>query len=145
MKTKLLLITSFFLLALNSCTTVKLVPDYSEKIENEIIETQKKNTDLYNELLALKEADRKYENFEKKYLAIESNINSIVFQTNQREKNVNFVVMTKNLSDLFLKYKEAHKEKTVLIKGEIESYKEKMDGLYAPMLMAEKTLKNIKK
>ena len=60
MKTKILVFTTCLLISLSSCISVKLVPDYSEAIENQIIETQKQNEKLYMELLEQSEDKRTY-------------------------------------------------------------------------------------
>ena len=82
------------LLIIVSACRVTFVPDYSESIEKQIIATQKMNEKLYSDMLATAAANRDYENFEKAYAEIESNINSLVFQMQAREKNTDFVAMT---------------------------------------------------
>lgn len=144
MKTKILVLTSFLFIVLNSCISVKLVPDYSEAIETQIIETQKQNERLYTDLLELPEKNRTYESVSKEYLDIESNINSILFQYQTREKNEDFVKMAKLLKDNFSQYKKEHKDKKTLKDGEIALYTSYINGFWQPLLTAEKALKNIK-
>lgn len=144
MKTKILVLTSCLLIALSSCISVKLVPDYSEIIENQIIETQKQNEKLYTELLELPEDKRTYTSVSKQYVEIESNINSILFQYQTREKNEDFVKMAKLLKDNFLQYKKEHKDKKTLNDGQISLYIAYINGFWQPLLTAEKALKNIK-
>lgn len=144
MKTKILVLTSCLLIALSSCISVKLVPDYSEIIENQIIETQKQNEKLYTELLELPEDKRTYSSVSKQYVEIESNINSILFQYQTREKNEDFVKMAKLLKDNFLQYKKEHKDKKTLNDGQISLYIAYINGFWQPLLTAEKALKNIK-
>ena len=145
MKTKIVALLSFIVFSLNSCMTVQLVPDYSETIEKQIIETQKLNEKLYLEILAQPEAQRTYANFEKKYLDIESNINSLFFQINNRKKNADFVVMMSKLKDNFVQYKEEHKAKGTLNDGEIKIYIRYINDFYNPLLISEKALKTVKK
>jgi hypothetical protein len=144
MKTKILILTSFVIFALSSCVSVKLVPDYSETIENQIIETQKQNEKMYIELLAKKEEDRTYISTSKQYLEVESNINSILFQYQSREKNEDFVKMAKLLKDNFIQYKKEHQDKKTLNDGEINLYIAYINGFWQPLLTSEKALKNIK-
>lgn len=144
MKTKILVYTSCLLLALSSCVSVQLVPDYSEAIENQIIETQKQNERLYINLLELPESKRTYESVSEEYLEIESDINSILFQYQAQEKSEDFVKMTKQLKDNFLQYKKEHKDKKTLNEGQIILYTSYINGFWRPLLMAEKALKNIK-
>lgn len=144
MKTKILVYTSCLLLALSSCVSVQLVPDYSEAIENQIIETQKQNERLYINLLELPESKRTYETVSEEYLEIESDINSILFQYQAQEKSEDFVKMTKQLKDNFLQYKKEHKDKKTLNEGQIILYTSYINGFWRPLLMAEKALKNIK-
>jgi len=144
MKTKILVFTSCLLISLSSCISLKLVPDYSEAIENQIIETQKQNEKLYIELLDQPENQRTYSSVSKQYLEIESNINSILFQYQTREKNEDFVKMAKILKDNFMQYKKEHKDKKTLSDGEISLYVAYINGFWQPLLTAEKALKNIK-
>jgi len=144
MKTKILALTSCLFILLNSCVSVKLVPDYSEAIETQIIETQKQNEKLYLELLEQPENKRTYTSFSKEYLEVESNINSILFQYQTREKNEDFVKMAKLLKDNFNQYKKEHKDKKTLSDSEISLYIAYINGFWQPLLTAEKALKNIK-
>lgn len=144
MKTKILVFTSCFLISLSSCISVRLVPDYSEAIETQIIETQKQNEKLYIELLEQPQEKRTYNSVADKYLEVESNINSILFQYQAREKNEDFVKMAKLLKDNFLQYKKEHKDKKTLNDGEIAVYIAFINGFWQPLLTAEKALKNIK-
>lgn len=145
MKAKTLAILALVTFTINSCMTVQLVPDYSETIEKQIIETQKLNEKLYVEMLAQAVAGRTYSSFEKQYIEIESNINSLFFQINNREKNADFVVMMSKLKDNFIQYKEEHKAKGTLTDGEVKIYLRYINDFYNPLLISEKALKNVKK
>ena len=144
MKTKILVFTSCLLLSLSSCVSVKLVPDYSEALESQIIETQKLNEKLYIELLEQPEDKRTFESASKQYMEVESNINSILFQYQSREKKEDFVKMGQILKDNFLQYKKEHKNKKTLNDAEISLYISYINGFWQPLLTAEKALKNIK-
>jgi len=142
-----LVLMTVLLLIVAACRTT-FVPDYSEAIEKQIIASQKMNEKLYNDILATDLANRDYENFEKAYSEIESNINSLVFQMNTREKNTHFVAMTSNLKKKFLEYKNNHKglkdKGKKISDGELESYIDFMQAFYAPMLVAENALSKTK-
>ncbi|MEC4004880.1 hypothetical protein OX283_009455 [Flavobacterium sp. SUN052] len=145
MKTKIITLLFLIALLLNSCISLQLVPSYSETIEKQIIETQKLNEKMYTEILALPESKRNYENFEKQYIEIESNINSLFFQINNREQNSDFVVMMSELKTNFIQYKEEHKSKGTLKDGEINIYIKYINDFYKPILISEKALKTVKK
>lgn len=136
------------LLTLPSSCKVTFVPSYSEAIEKQIIETQKMNEKLYNDIKYASLSNREFENFEKQYSEIESNINSLVFQMHAREKNIDFLSMADNLKMNFLKYKKEHLDLKVkgkkMTDGEADSYIDYIQALYDPMLKAEKVLKNTK-
>jgi hypothetical protein len=144
MKAKLLILIFFNLILLNSCVSVKLLPEYSESLETEIIQTQKQNEKLYLELIELPEEDRTYANISKQYLEIESSINSILFQYQSRQKSEEFVKMAKLLKDNFKQYKTEHKDKKTLNTAEINLYISYINIFWQPILTAEKALKNIK-
>jgi SNF2 family DNA or RNA helicase len=144
MKAKLLILIFFNLILLNSCVSVKLLPEYSESLETEIIQTQKQNEKLYLELIELPEEDRTYANISKQYLEIESSINSILFQYQSRQKSEEFVKMAQLLKDNFKQYKTEHKDKKTLNTAEINLYISYINSFWQPILTAEKALKNIK-
>jgi hypothetical protein len=144
MNIKNLVYTFCLLISLSSCISVKLVPDYSEAIENQIIETQKQNERLYIELLEQPEEKRTYVSVSKEYLEVESNINSILFQYQVREKKEDFVKMGQLLKVNFMQFKKEHKDKKTLNDGEINLYIVYINGFWQPLLTAEKALKNIK-
>jgi len=123
---------------------VQLVPEYSEAIEQQIIDTQKQNEKLYLALLEQPVEKRTYTSVNNEYLEIESNINSILFQYQTREKNEDFVKMAKLLKDNFNQYKKEHKDKKTLTDGEISVYIAYINGFWQPLLTAERALKNIK-
>ena len=144
MRTKILALTSVFFIFFNSCVSVRLVPDYSEAMENQIVATQKQNEKLYLELLEQPVDKRTYSSFSNKYLEVESDINSILFQYQTREKSEDFVKMAKLLKDNFNQYKKEHKDKKTLTDGEISLYIAYINGFWQPLLTAERALKNIK-
>jgi hypothetical protein len=144
MKTKIIAFTSILLITLNSCVSIQLVPDYSEAIEKQIVDTQKLNEKMYLELLEQPEIKRTYISTTEEYLEIESNINSLLFQYQTREKNENFIKMINLLKENFIQYKMEHKTKITLNDGEIKLYIAYINGYWQPLLTAEKALKNIK-
>ncbi|HSD05793.1 hypothetical protein [Flavobacterium sp.] len=144
MRTKILALTSVFFILFNSCISVRLVPDYSEALENQIVATQKQNEKLYLELLEQPVDKRTYSSFSNKYLEVESDINSILFQYQTREKSEDFVKMAKLLKDNFNQYKKEHKDKKTLTDAEISLYIAYINGFWQPLLTAERALKNIK-
>ncbi len=144
MRLKALSFTALLLVTLSSCMTIQLAPSYSENIEKQIIETQKINEKLYLTLLSKPEGKRTYSDFEKEYIEIESNINSIYFQISNREKNTDFLIMINKLKDNFLQYKQEHREKVILKEGEIILYMRYINDFYVPLLFSEKALKTIK-
>lgn len=144
MKTRVALLLFLLVTTFQSCIRVQLVPEYSEAIERQIIETQKMNVKLYLTLLAKPVQQRTYESCESEYVNIESNINSLAFQLSIREKNKNFVVMIDKLKDNFSQYKKEHQEKITLNDGEIKIYMLYINDFYTPLLLSEKALLTIK-
>lgn len=137
-------ISIMILLTLVSCK-VSLVPDYSESLEKEIIATQKQNDKLYIDMLQTDESMRVFKFYEKEYSSIESEISSIEFQNNSREKSQDINIIIKNLKASFDNKMMYHKTKKTLSDGEIKVYQAEMNGFWLPLLTAEKALKSIKK
>lgn len=144
MKTKIVTLTSCLLLLLSSCVPVKLVPDYNEAYESQIIESQKLNEKLYLGLLEEPQEKRTYISVSEQYIEVESNINSLLFQYQVRDKKEDFLKMGQLLKDNFMQYKKEHKDKKTLSDGEITLYITYINSFWQPLLIAEKALKNTK-
>ena len=142
MKSKLIIL--FSLCIFYSCR-VLLVPEYSQALEKQITAGQKLNDQFYLDLQMMDQKDRTFESCKKKYVEIESEINSIMFQNKSRKKNDDMIAIVKTLKDKFVQYKTEHKTKTTLSDGEIKIYEEDIAALWLPLLVAEKALKKAKK
>jgi hypothetical protein len=129
------------LLALTSCR-VSLVPAYSEDIAKQIENTAKFTDRLYLEINDAAPADRAYKNFAEKYRDIEVEINSLIMKNKMRPKGESLVTISKNLLDIFLRYKDMHKEKdTTISNGVLELNRKFLQDQWTALLAAERGLK----
>ena len=143
---KALIIFIFFAtlaVGLNSCS-VHLVPQYNADIANQIINGAKMTDRLYLEMIDAPADKKNYALYSEKYIDTETEINSILFYNENREKAKDLAASAKILRDKFVQYKEDHKAKNVLSNGELKVYNEELKGFWAPLLIAEKALEHIK-
>jgi hypothetical protein len=143
MKTQKLLSGMLALLAFTACR-VTMVPDHNEALERQIITAQKANDRLYLDMLAVPETERKFELFISRYVEIESEINSILFQNKARQKSEDFVTITENLKNKFRQYKEEHKAAKTLKDAEITAYQAGITAMCKPLILAERSFKDVK-
>ena len=133
--------TVFLLIAtiINSCQ-VRLVPQYSAELESQIINGAKMTDKLYLEMIDAPDDKKNYSVYSEKYLDIETEINSILFKNQARDKAKDIIASVKILRDKFVKYKEDHKSKNKLSNPELILYNEDLKAFWAPVLVEERAL-----
>jgi hypothetical protein len=134
-------ITALICLAamINSCQ-VRLVPQYSAELENQIINGAKMTDKLYLEMIDAPDDKKNYSLYSERYLDIESEINSILFKNQAREKAQDIIASVKILRDNFVKYKQDHKTRNTLSNPELILYNADLRAFWAPVLVQEKAL-----
>ena len=121
---------------------VSLVPAYSDEIAKQIEITAKETDRLYLEIMDTDSSKRSYKNFAEKYRNIEVEIQSLLLKNKMRPKGNDLVVITKNLLDIFLRYKQMHKEKDASIQDALLVLNQKfLQDQWTALLAAEKGLK----
>ena len=83
---------------------------------------------------------KNYSVYSEKYLDIETEINSILFKNQARDKAKDIIASVKILRDKFVKYKEDHKSKNKLSNPELILYNEDLKAFWAPVLVEERAL-----
>jgi len=135
----------FILIAtIASSCQVRLVPQYSAELESEIIAGAKMTDRLYLEMIEAPADKKNYSLYSERYLDIETEINSILFKNEAREKAKDIIASVKILRDKFVKYKQDHKTRNTLSNPELILYNEDMKALWAPVLVEEKALSAVK-
>ncbi len=144
-KKQLLLLLTVLSLNLVSCS-IKIVPDYSSLLEEQIANGAKMNDKMYLDMLADDPQNATYLKYANRYSEIKAEINSIELRNNQRDNNKNMLAIVENLKNKFDEYEKDHKEKPdgLLPKGEIKSYQSGIKGFWLPLLKAEGGLKKAK-
>lgn len=126
--------------AVSSCR-VQLVPEYSSDIETQITNAAKMTDMLYLEIMDASADKKNYDLYADKYLAIETEINSILLKDQARPKAQDLVASVQKLHDYFVKAKEDHKNRNVLNNAELLIYNEQLKALWKPVLVEEMALK----
>ncbi|MEO6328918.1 MAG: hypothetical protein ABIO55_08300 [Ginsengibacter sp.] len=123
---------------------VRLVPQYSAELENQIINGAKMTDKLYLEMIDAPADKKNYLLYSEKYLDVETEINSILFKNEAREKAADIIKSVKILRDKFVKYKRDHKTRNSLSNPELILYNEDLKAFWAPVLVEEKALSAVK-
>lgn len=125
----------------SSCS-VTLVPEYNASLYQKIVTTAARNDRLYIDLLQSDTDHRAFSQYAKRYAAIETSIQSINLQYQARANNSVFLPILENIQNLFLKYKEEHKQHTApLTQAEIKVYQAYTRDYWKPLLIAENALR----
>ncbi len=99
---------------------------------------------LYLEMIDAPTDKKNYSLYSEKYLDIETEINSILFKNEAREKAKDIIASVKILRDKFVKYKQDHKTRNTLSNPELILYNEDLKAFWAPVLVEEKALGAVK-
>ena len=136
---------SLVFLTFSACT-ISLVPEYSAALESQITKTAKHNDKLYIQLLNAEPNKRSFSAFSDQYTDIEAEIHAIKLKNEIRNNHEAFTGIIQNLENAFIQYKNEHKNKmSPLTDSEIILYQNYIRDFWKPLLVAESSLKKIKK
>ena len=120
---------------------VTLVPDYDDSIAQEILETAKRVDKFYLDMLETtvnENGDRAYNKMVDSYVEIEVELASLLGKNKIRPLNENSIRICEITLELWIKYKEEHKEDNELSDGLIRLNRLTFSDLFYAMLVAEK-------
>lgn len=120
---------------------VTLVPDYDDSISHEILETAKRVDKFYldmQETTVNENGDRAYNNMVDSYVEIEIELSSLLNKNKIRPLNENSIRICEITLELWVKYKDEHKEDNELTDGIIKLNRLTFRDLFYAMLVAEK-------
>lgn len=127
-------------LLFNGCR-VTLLPDYDDSISQEILETAKRVDKFYLNMLetTVNENDeRAYNKMVNSYVEIEVELASLLSKNKIRPLNDNSIRICEITLELWVKYKNEHKEDNELSDGIIKLNRLTFRDLFYAMLVAEK-------
>ncbi|MDQ6901595.1 MAG: hypothetical protein M3139_01125 [Bacteroidota bacterium] len=128
---------------LNSCS-IHLVPQYNADLEQQIKDGAKLSDRLYLQMIVAAPDAKSFSLYEDKYLNVQVEINSILFQDEIRPKANDIVASVQKLRDYFTKAMEDHRSKKTLSNGELTIYHEQLQAFWRPVLIEEIALKKVK-
>jgi PBP1b-binding outer membrane lipoprotein LpoB len=120
---------------------VTLLPDYDDSIAQEILETAKRVDKFYLDMLETtvnENGDRAYNKMVDSYVEIEVELSSLLSKNKIRPLNENSIRICEITLELWVKYKEEHKEDNELSDGLIKLNRLTFSDLFYAMLVAEK-------
>lgn len=129
-----LIITTMMLLL--GCTA-KLVADYDDKIYKQTLSTAKLVDKFYISLLAVKEHNRKYQPYAKKYLGIENILRSLYSKNKSRKLNQESITISESILDLWIKYKTNHQSQNTYSNRNAQLDKNRLSRLFTSAANAE--------
>jgi hypothetical protein len=135
-----IVLISFGMLTLNSCR-VTFVPAYNAEISAQIDNTNKTVDKFYlsmQETTTAENNGRAYAKFTDQYVNIEVELNSLLNKNKIRPLNENSTRICEITLQLWIKYKEEHKQDNTLSNGLIKLNQKSFDDLFYAMQVAEK-------
>jgi hypothetical protein len=128
-------VLAFFVLT--SCR-ITLLPDYDDAIANQIEEDAKKVDKFYLVMLeTTKSGDRPYNEYVDSYVEIEVDLTALLTKNKIRPLNENSTRICEITLELWIKYKNEHKEDNDLTDGLIELNRKTFSDLFYAMQVAE--------
>jgi len=140
LQTDRLILIIVLALLLEGCR-VTLVPDYDDSIAQEILKTAKRVDMFYLDMLETTDnenGDRAYNKMVDSYVEIEVELASLLSKNKIRPLNENSIRICEITLELWVKYKEEHKEDNELSDGLIKLNRLTFNDLFYAMLVAEK-------
>jgi len=124
------------LLLFVSCT-VQYVAQYDESIKNEIIRIASEVNMFYVKLLETDEVERTYDIFQKDYLAIEVDLNTLLMRNKIRPLNEESIKQGEIALELWLADKEQHKINNNVSDFIINQHKNQFQRIFIAMALGE--------
>lgn len=130
-------LTIFIIFALLCECRVKLIADYDATVAEAIIKLAKDVDTFYAQLLETPGDKRDYNEFADKYLAIEVELRSLIIRNKVRPLNKESIGIAENTLELWLKYKNKHKEVNIYKDALAKQHRNRFDKLFTAMAVAE--------
>jgi hypothetical protein len=130
------LLVALALLVFSACS-VKLVADYDSVTYEEILRAGKKVDHFYGQLLEVPEKDRQYAKYSEKYVEIETDLRSLYMRNRSRPLNQESTEISRIILDLWVKYKQRHRERNAYSSGNAELDRTRFQRLFGSAADAE--------
>jgi hypothetical protein len=130
------LLAALVSLWLAACS-VQLVADYDSATYEEILRVAKKVDHFYGTLLEAPEKDRPYAKYSEKYVEIETDLRSLYLRNRSRPLNQESTEISRIILDLWVKYKERHRERNAYSSGTAKLDRARFQRLFGSAADAE--------
>ncbi len=91
-------------------------------------------------MLEVPDTERTYAHFAPRYIEIEVEINSLRMQNEARKKSGDILEQVDTLDKQLREYKNAHRQKGILSRGEAETFNDYMQSYWKTLLRTERNL-----
>ncbi len=136
------LLLLLLLLSNTQCRHTRL-PAYDPELYQQIITAAGKTDKLYIDLRLAQPAQRKYEQYSRRYATIEKSIRILSLQYEARPFNSRFLPILANIDTLFHRYREEHRlHPSQPSNAELLIYQTYLRSAWKPLMIAEQALKN---
>lgn len=132
-----------FMLAFAACR-VSLVPAYSAELETQIVNAAKNTDLLYLQMIEAPADKKNFSNWSDKYLAAETDINSILLKDQARTNDSDLIKPVIALRSYFINAMNDHKIRNTLSNAELLIYNEQLKAFWLPVLKEEIALSKAK-
>jgi hypothetical protein len=116
---------------------LRLVSRYDDNTQEQIFGCAKLVDQFYLELLEVDEAKRQYAKFADRYVAVEAEMNALVFRNKVRSLNEDSVDIAEGILKLWKKYKDRHKDKDTYSAGNVKLDQNRFARMFAYAARAE--------
>ena len=124
------------LIVISGCG-IHLIAPYNAETKKTIFQCAKQVDRFYGELLETNEQSRQYAKFSEAYVAIEAELNALVFRNKVRSLNTDSIDISERILKLWQKYKARHKEKDTYTTGNAELNRDNLARMFAYAVRAE--------
>lgn len=123
-------------LGLAACS-IQLVSDYDATTYEEILRVGKKVDHFYGTLLEAPDKDRPYAKYSEKYVEIETDLRSLYMRNKSRPLNQESTEISRIILGLWVKYKQAHRERNTYSTGNAKLDRARFERLFDSAANAE--------
>lgn len=134
-KYKLIILLTILLIIL-SCS-VKLVSDYDRDTAYKIVEISKMVDLFYMNIFETDSLERNYDKFAEDYKLIEVELRALLMMNKIRPLNEESTEIAESILELWLKYKDAHKERDTYKDAQIKLHQKRFNRNFIAMATGE--------
>ena len=124
----------YLVATLSAC---QLVATFDEGALNQSYKVQQDLSILYQMLADTPDNERTYDKFQREYIRVQVGLTNLLKRHEARKKNEETIKATKTLTELLIKYQDAHKQKNSYKAALIKVHNKRLSSLMEKVVQAE--------